>query len=676
MSEPQGEDLRNRLEDHKGSLKRGAKSSLLDEAERLLVEERNFTVVEDYLNRYESGQTELTDELSIKMHDPDLFAEFISDEVFKPLYDICVRSKGQVFASFAKDFTRSRYPSEWTDRQKTSCEELIKAWPTSLKRGAGQSLVTLLRSIGIKARGSAEQVKKDKRELYRVTIKPEPPDRADYRHPISAFGTQARTPLNVLVLYGNHTAQEIIDIVAAESIVGMAIVLVNYPISLQVRRQMAEIFHTRKSKLTSFLLIDQVLALHLALHQETERLPLMLKCTLPFTYYQPFVRDGGPTADEMFCGRERELRTIVDPNGASVVYGGRQLGKTALLERAKSLCMKPDEGEYAVYVSILNCGTEEKVCLAVSDAIANAGLDVVECKTLRDLCNNIDGAMKEKAASRLLLLIDEADKFLAGISEDGYSVLQPLVDLKRATKNSFKFVLAGLHNVSRAKNATSRNGIFGQLGEPLCIKPLAPSEALQLISRPLTYLGFQVDRYPHLETILTSTNYYPGILQFFGYTLVETMTKQYGDYYRAADGNPPYTLHREQLGAIMNRSDLNNSIKEKFRWSLELDPRYFMIARCMALMCYEQEGEPGTDGMQRGFSAEEIKEWADGLGIICLQGETSHSYVALLDEMRDMGILVRPVEEVARFRFRRNSFLNIIGSNEDYVLEDIDANND
>ena len=32
-----------------------------------------------------------------------------------------------------------------------------------------------------------------------------------------------------------------------------------------------------------------------------------------------------------FMGNED---TIIDPNGACVVYGGRQLGKTALLERA------------------------------------------------------------------------------------------------------------------------------------------------------------------------------------------------------------------------------------------------------------------------------------------------------------------------------------------------------
>lgn len=675
MAAPQEEELRARFQGHKSMLKKGATSTLLDEAERLLNEEKNFTVVEDYLNRFDAGQTELTDELSVKLRDPDLFSEFISDGVFRPLYDTCIRAKGAPLSSFGKEFLKNKYPAAWTTRQKESSELLVKSWPVKSSRYSGDMLAQLMKSIGFKVRGKPEVVKKEKRELYRVTVKPEAADRADYGHPISAFGTQIKSPMNVLILYGNHTPQEIIDVVAAENIVGIAIVFINYPISLAARRQMAEIFHTKKSRLTSFLLVDQVLALHLALHQETERMPLMLKCTLPFTYYQPFVRDGGPTADEMFCGREHELQTIIDPNGASIVYGGRQLGKTALLERAKSLRMKPDNNEYAVYVSILSCSSEESVAKAVSNAMRHAQLDLPECVTLQDVCREINKVMQEGIASRLLLLLDESDRFLASISGDGYVALQPLIDLKRETKNNFKFVLAGLHNVSRMKNATSRNGILGQLGEPLCIKPLSPKEALQLISRPLTYLGFQVDRYPHLETILTSTNYYPGILQFFGYTLVETMTKQYGDYYRATDGNPPYTLHKEQLGAIMNRSDLNNSIKEKFRWSLELDPRYFMIARCMALMCYDVIGRSEGIDTRKGFSVDEIKRWADDLGIRCLKKETPQTYVNLLDEMVDMGILVRPVQEVPRFRLRRNSFLSIIGPDLDTILDDIDSNN-
>lgn len=674
LARPQGEELRSRLENLMDNEQGGKNSSLLDEAKRLLDEE-NYTVVEDYLNRFDAGQTELTAELRAKLHDPDLFSEFISDEVFRPIYDICVKSKGTPLSSFGKNFLKGRYPSDWTTRQRESSDKLIEAWPVTPKRFKGETLRELMKSIGFNVRSIPELVKKERRELYRVKLKSDAPDRADYSHPISDFGTQIKSPMNVLVLYGNHTPQEIIDVVAAENIVGIAVVFINYPITVSARRQMAELFHTQKSRLTSFLLIDQVLALHLALHQETERMPLLLKCTLPFTYYQPFVRDGGPTADEMFSGRDRELHTIIDPNGASIVYGGRQLGKTALLERAKSLRMKPDDHEYAVYVSILNDDNEELAALAISDAMARAGLDFPKCSSLREVCDGVRKNMSIGIVSRLLLLIDESDKFLASISEDGYAALQPMVDLKRETKNNFKFVLAGLHNVSRMKNATSRNGILGQLGEPLCIKPLTPSDALQLISRPLTYLGFKIDTYPNLETILTSTNYYPGILQFFGYTLVETMTKQYGDYYRAADGNPPYELQKEQLGAIMNRSDLNNSIKEKFRWSLELDPRYFMIARCIALLCYDNDVSLDGADIQKGFYADEIKGLADDLGIICLEKETPQSYLNLLDEMVDMGILVRPISEESRYRLRRNSFLNIIGSDLDAVLEDIDLYN-
>lgn len=521
----------------------------------------------------------------------------------------------------------------------------------------------------------AERVSGKSQEVYRLNVEPAARNMPDYIHPISAFGTQIKSPLNVVVLYGNSMAQELVDTISSLNIGGMSIVLIDYPLDLSVRRQIAEIFHTKMSGMNPFLLIDQVLALHLAMHQDTERLPVMLKCTLPYTYYQPFVRDGGPTADEMFCGRAAELATIIDPNGACIVYGGRQLGKTALLERAQSLFAKPEAKAFAVYSNILKLKSEEAVVgKLITDIRRMAKISMTDCASLSELCAQLDAMFRSGTISGMLLLIDEADDFLASISGDDYLPLQPLVDLKRESKNQFKFVLAGLHNVCRAKNATARNGIFGQLGQPLCVKPLSPTDALQLISRPLRYLGFQVDQYPHLETILTNTNYYPGILQFFGYTLVQTMTSQYGRYYRAVDGNPPYTLRKEQLGAILNSADLNNSIKDKFRWSLELDPRYFMLARCIVMLYYENSGEPTSS--QLGFSVEQIMDTVAFWDIHCLERETAASVTNLLDEMVDMGILSRPNETQKRYRLRRKSFTNIIGADIDTLLNDIAANNE
>ena len=441
------------------------------------------------------------------------------------------------------------------------------------------------------------------------------------------------------------------------------------------RRLIGEIFHTQTSGQNPFILIDQVLMLYLALQQETVRMSALLQCTLPFTVYQPFVRDGGATADEMFCGRDRELATIIDPNGACVVYGGRQLGKTALLERAESRCMKPESKSYAVYTSIIDCTSEvaliEKILTDI-DKKTDGAVALKPCKTINELCKQLSMSFRKETISTFLLLLDEADDFLASISDEEYRPLQPLIDLKRETKNSFKFVIAGLHNVCRAKNATANNGVFGQLGTPLCIEPLSPTDALLLLSRPLRYLGFQIDRYPHLETILANTNYYPGILQFYGYILVDTLSRQYAKYYHAADGNPPFSLKDEQLGAIINSTDLNKSIRDKFRWSLELDPRYFMIARCITMLYHFYEQDRTAAGWQ-GYSVEDIMKMANEYNIHCLEKETRNDYINLLEEMVEMRILSQP--KTGCYRLRRVSFIDIIGQDVEALESEIIENN-
>lgn len=498
----------------------------------------------------------------------------------------CVRWKGKSLKTFGWNYLESRLPKEWTNRLRENSRELVSRWPAGKNTATPEQVQKLLCRLGIDATNASKVVGK-KEELWKLAVRPTAKGLADYLHPIAAFGTKMKSPLQVIFLYGNYTERQLVDTVTSLNLGSISIVFIDRPIDAAGRRYIGEIFHTQKTGQNPFLLVDQVLLLYLAMHQETERLPAMLKCTLPYTTYQPFPRDGGSTADEMFCGRALELATIIDPNGASVVYGGRQLGKTALLERAESRCSKPEEKAFAVYSIIRWQKTETEVAdTLVSDINRKTdGLITLKpCHTIREMCIQLSDLFRAGKIKSMHLLIDEVDDFLGAIAGEAYMPLQSLVDLKRETKNNFKFVIAGLHNVCRAKNATRANGIFGQLGTPLCIKPLSPTDALQLLSKPLRYLGFQIDRYPHLETILTNTNYYPGILQFFGYILVETLTGQYSKYYRAADGNPPFTLQDEQLGAVMNSADLNKSIKDKFRWSLELDPRYFMIARCITLL--------------------------------------------------------------------------------------------
>lgn len=643
-------------------------SSLLAEAKRLLIEEKNYAVAEEYINRFDVGETELSPEMDAVLHDVDYFSDFIRPNTFDPLYRVCANGAGRALRSFAWNYLDKRLPGEWSSRQRKDSEELVGAWPARKNSSLSTDIKKLFSGLGFDVQDTKKHEGR-KEEIYKLTVRPTERSKADYLHPISAFGTQTKSPLNAILLYGNYTEKQLVDTVTSLDLGGISVVLIDRALTVASRRQIGEIFHTQTSGQNPFLLVDQVLFLYLAMHQITERLPALLKCTLPFTTYQPFVRDGGPTADEMFFGRSKELSTIIDPNGACVVYGGRQLGKTALLQRAESRCMKPENKAYAVYVSILDLDTEEKVAYTLAAAIEKKtkGAITPPSTSIRGICDYLEKLYIDNKISQMLLLIDEVDCFLGAIADIRYTPIQPLIDLKRQTRNSFKFVVAGLHNVCRAKNATSENGVFGQLGTPLCIKPLSPTDALQLLSKPLKYLGFQIDRYPHLETILTNTNYYPGILQFFGYNLVETLSNQYSKYYRAADGNPPFTLRDDQLGAIMSSSDLNKSIKDKFRLSLEMDKRYFMLARCIAIL-YHYSEESRRYGSWLGFSVDDIMEISDMYEIHCLEAESKISYITLLDEMTEMGILSK-VEGKDIYRLRRNSFVDIIGDSFE-VLED------
>lgn len=663
--------LRARLDAH---LKDARDSSLLNEANRLLEQDMNFAVTEEYINRFESGETELDED--VILHDIDYFSDFLEPNNFDPLLQECRRCNGKMLSNFGWNYIERNLPKDWTSRQREDSRNLVVNWPKSKATATAAQIKALFAGLGFDVI-DAERTTVKKEEVFKISVRQTPKSMADYRHPIAAFGTQIKSPINAIMLYGNYTEKQLVDTVSNLDLGGISIVLLDRPLDAANRRLIGEIFHTQTSGQNPFLLIDQVLFLYLALHQITERLPAMLKCTLPYSTYQPFVRDGGSTADEMFCGRSQELATIIDPNGACVVYGGRQLGKTALLERAESRCSKPGNKAFAVYTTIIRIKSEKEVVdTIVSDINKKVDGKIVlpKCNTLKEMCSAIGKLFRNKQISSMLLLIDEVDDFLASIADEAYRPIQPLVDLKRETKNNFKFVIAGLHNVCRAKNATRDNGIFGQLGTPLCIKPLSPTDALQLISRPLRYLGFQIDRYPHLETILTNTNYYPGILQFFGYMLVETLTGQYSKYYHAVDGNPPFTLQDEQLGAVMNSSDLNKSIKDKFRWSLELDQRYFMIARCITVLYHYYEDDRKA-GSWQGFSVDEIMEMAEEFEIHCLEKESKKDYINLLDEMVEMGILGKPDEERELYRLRRNSFVDIIGENFDIVEADIMNNN-
>lgn len=106
------------------------------------------------------------------------------------------------------------------------------------------------------------------------------------------------------------------------------------------------------------VVLDEVLLLFLTI-QRDERWPVFLRVALPFSAVNPYLPgSAGNVPRKMFFGRKSMISALAEfaGSGSCLVYGGRQLGKSALLRRVQQMCHKPAEGQYAICEEIRHLG--------------------------------------------------------------------------------------------------------------------------------------------------------------------------------------------------------------------------------------------------------------------------------------------------------------------------------
>ena len=114
----------------------------------------------------------------------------------------------------------------------------------------------------------------------------------------------------------------------------------------------------------------------------------------------------------------------------------------------------------------------------------------------------------------------------------------------------------------------------------------------------------------------------------------------------------------------MSSDALNEKINERIRWTLEVDQRYLMLARCIAYLYYEF-----PENNRYGHHINSIIEYAQLLEISRLESLDRQEFNTLLIELVEMGILVQPTQGFYRLRQRR--FLAAIGSSLEKIEQEI-----
>ncbi len=563
--------------------------------------------------------------------------------------------------------------------QRESAGRMLTAWYALRRAGrlsdsAKGHIETLLSEIRFVVR-QIRLTSRSHRDLAEAFVETDPLDTRE-QCPIPEFGSSVSGRYRIVFLWRSPTAEDILQ--HANSGDRRQATIVLYFAALDASRR-AVLARLTRERSRSLLIVDDVLILYLC-GAVGSRMPVLFGCSLPFTYVQPYVTSAGLVPPEMFYGREREIEEIAAPNESCFIYGGRQLGKTALLRQVEKKYHRPANDTYAIWIDLKRDGVGydrvyEHGVRGVWSTIwraLNAAMEMPDDvmdpnpntpnirRRIDDFVNFLEGYFRRESGRRLLLLLDEADKFLEvdarqvqGRPGTEYRESAQLKGLMDATERSIKVVFAGLHNVLRT--AESSNHPLGHFGTPIQIRPLW-RDARALILEPLTAAGYRLDE-NLVVRVLARTNYYPHLIQLYGSDLVKSMAN------RVVDA-PPFPIPESLVDdTYLKDTNLRQEFRQRFRLTLQLDPRYEVIAYTVAYECNERHSAL-SDGLDFRQIDEKARScWPEGFDDF---EPGTDRFRSLLDEMDGLGVL-RKVDD-HRYTLRNPNVLMLMGSSEE-ILE-------
>nr|WP_296957231.1 hypothetical protein [uncultured Mediterraneibacter sp.] len=615
------------------------------------IKQQNYAAAEDLLNRVIMQDVDL--EGSVQQED------YLEDYLEE--YDINYKKTAD-----PRHTLRALVNLSKTNNKDTKGgNRLLENWPKGARVGE-TTLNNLLLALGFNVESvKMEEPIPEKIENYSVILKrPINGRKTNYKHPISAFGSEAEEKkFRVVCLFGKTDAGRLIDVFKQIGNAKHTLVLLDYALTLADKRKLARKSKTEVGGEKIFAVIDRVVIFYLAKHyMETAINRMLMSIVMPFASYQPYIdKSADVMPPEIFIGRRYELDKIESSTGVNLVYGGRQLGKSALLRMARNNIDHNENNARAVLVEIKNCDYK-MAAEKISRELADAG--ILQEGYVTDEWSELTQRIKKRLKSTidpipyLLLMLDEADKFIESCESVDYKPFDMLEEIQGIGKGRFKFVVAGLRNIVRFKRdiALGKNSGLAHL-ESMTVKPFKAMEARELLEVPLSYLGFRFPKDNNTEvlisTIFGTTNYFPGLLQLYCKKLIEALQRDYVGY--SENDTPPYIVKKDHIKKILAEQSLQEEIRSKFFITLKEgdDDYYYIIALLVAFHYHEYKS-------QNGCSVDDLIEVAKSYSIIKILKLGNEKLHALMEEMRELNVLQHTGN--AHYRFTRHSFCQMMGT--------------
>lgn len=523
-------------------------------------------------------------------------------------------------------------PIPMTHRKRIA--DVAERWFHLLRNGPRQSHVDLiggvsvvLRQVGFEPLGT-EPFKVVQRHGTAVMMTASLSDGG--HSPVPDFGSLAQNRYGVACVWDTNIEAIGRLILSSPDLPTPMLVLYGGRLSAAQRTQLR---HVSKQANVKMLCLDDLLLLFLLTEPESS-LERFFACTLPYVLLNPYTPfQAGEVAPEMYYGRRQLVDELLGPSGSCIVYGGRQLGKSALLREVRRRFHQPEKQQYAIVLDILTVGDPKagvetsRIWLQLWDRLRDPKVGI-GFETKRSNANALAAALREHLAKhpqmRLTILLDEADNFLDADAKDGFKVVNAFRTLMGETQRRFRVVFTGLHNVQRFQQLP--NQPLAHFGAAIQVGPLEPRDAADLVRRPLEALGFEFAEHDDVLRILSYTNYHPGLIQLVCHNLLLQLQQ-------TALQAPPVKVTRQHIDKVYENPAVRKEIVARFDWTLALDQRYQAVAWSLIV----DQGHSRLSNRPRTTSElfALVKEWWPQ-GFAATEFE---EFRGLLDEMVGLGVL-------------------------------------
>ena len=486
--------------------------------------------------------------------------------------------------------------------------------------------------------------------------------------PIPAFGSELKGSLRIVLFGEKQQPRKLIQTIkkAHASKAGVLAIHVN-PLSVRQRLDIRDLCFREK---TTCVVIDFATLAYLC--GARDPLVTFFDIVLPLTWSQPYLMAGENVPKEMFVGRSNQINDLMNQTGSCIVFGGRQLGKSALLRHIANQYHSPENDIFIAYKDIDDLGSspqtnsdmEQDLWFRISQEIHHvgfmtqqeqkslAGMKVTKRNAPKVVPDLIRSRLEKHENDRLILLLDEVDDMLDMDLAEDFRIVTNFRGLMSDTDRRFKVIFTGLKSVQRFQNY--ENQPFTQLGSVLVVRPLLPRPAEDLVRRPLRALGYVFESPALLLRIFAQSNYHPGLIQIFCYRLLENLN-QLRDKNKAIR-----TITRHDVNRVERDRDFIEDVRNRFDWTLDLDERYKVLTYALIM----------SESASLQLSVQQFKKIGRYWWPKVFETIEPQAMRGLLDEMEGLGVLLKIVEKNQVFyRLRSPNLLRLLGSKDDVESE-------